>query len=237
VSSDALIRRVTRVEARCVPFEWSWPNQNREFIEANWKRRTAGKPKMFNGRVLLLRNVEFQQDLCRNTYFETNYADFVAWIDKGYPDPAIANGFAMGALRGTDGAYICGVMAAHTTNAGRVYFAAGTPDLSDLRPDGSVDLATSLTRELFEETGLSGGDYRVDDEWIVVHRWPTIALLRMVTLPMTAAEGAEKIRANIAAQQEPELSDVRIVRGPEDVDPQGMPLFLQSFFQWAFDQR
>jgi 8-oxo-dGTP pyrophosphatase MutT (NUDIX family) len=237
VKREIEIRRVSRVEACCRPFEWQWPQQNRSFVEENWKRRTAGKPQMFNGRVLLLQDVVFEQDLCRNTYFEVDYADFVAWIDKGYPDPAIANGFAMGALRGSDGAYICGVMGNGTTNAGRVYFPAGTPDLSDLRPDGIVDLATSLTRELAEETGLQESDYQVDDEWIIVQRWPTIALLRMATLTMTAEEGAAKIRANIARQHEPELQDVRIIRGPEDIDPERMPLFLHSFFGWVFDQR
>jgi 8-oxo-dGTP pyrophosphatase MutT (NUDIX family) len=234
---DVLIRRVSRVEARCVPMEWAWAEQNRGLIEANWKRRTARTPKMFNGRVLLLSNLEFGQDLCHNTYFETNYAELVAWIDNGYPDRSIANGFAMGALRGSDGAYICGVMSAHTANAGRVYFAGGTPDLSDLRPDGTVDLATSLTRELTEETGLQDGDYHVDDEWIIVRRWPTVALLRMVTLPMTAEEGAALIRANLAKEPEPELQDVRIIHGKEDIDPEAMPLFQQSFFEWVFAHR
>jgi 8-oxo-dGTP pyrophosphatase MutT (NUDIX family) len=237
VNREIEIRRVSRVEACCRPFDWTWPQQNRAFIAENWKRRTAGKPQMFNGRVLMLQDVAFERDLCRNTYFEVDYADFVAWIDKGEPDPAIANGFAMGALRGSDGAYICGVMGSGTTNAGRVYFAAGTPDPSDLRPDGSVDLATRLTRELAEETGLHEGDYHVDDEWIIVQRWPTIALLRMVTLPVTAEDGAAKIRANIARQHEPELQDVRIIRGSGDIDPERMPLFLQSFFGWIFDQR
>jgi len=236
VSDGPEIRRVARVEARCRPMEWPWAEENRGLIEENWKRRTADKPKMFNGRVLLLQSVEFAQDACRNVYFETNYADFVTWIDRGYPDRSIANGFAMGALRGSDGAYLCGVMAAHTVNAGRIYFAAGTPDLSDLRPDGTVDLATSLTRELHEETGLLEGDYRVEDGWVIVRRWPTVALLREVTLPVTAEEGAQAIRANIAAQREPELQDVRIVRGAEDIDPERMPLFLQSFFRWTFAQ-
>lgn len=237
MNRDLLIRRVSRVDARCVPMTWDWAEQNRDLIAANWKRRVADKPKMFNGRVLLLCDVEFEQDLLRNTYFETDYADFVAWIDSQYPDSSIANGFAMGALRGSDGAFICGVMAAHTTNAGRVYFAAGTPDLSDLQPDGSVDLATSLLRELTEETGLTEADFHVEDEWIVVQRWPTIALLRMVTLPMTAEEGAALIRANIARETEPELQDVRIIRGRDDIDPTTMPLFLQSFFEWVFAQR
>lgn len=237
MNSEFQIRRVSRVEARCIPMDWPWAKQNRGFIEENWKRRIADKPKMFNGRVLLLRDLEFGQDECRNTYFETDYADFVAWIDSAYPDKSVANGFAMGALRSSDGAFICGVMAAHTTNAGRVYFAAGTPDLSDLRPDGSVDLATSLTRELTEETGLTEADFHIDDEWIIVQRWPTIALLRMVTMPVTAEEGAAIIRANIAKESEPELQDVRIVRGVEDIDPETMPLFLQSFFEWVFTHR
>ena len=237
MTSNVQIRRVSRVEARCRPMEWAWAAQNRGLIEANWKRRTAQTPKMFNGRVLLLSGLEFEQDLCRNTYFETDYAGLVAWIDHGYPDQSIANGFAMGALRGSDGAYICGVMSAHTANAGRVYFAGGTPDLSDLRPDGTVDLATSLTRELTEETGLGDGDFRVDDEWIIVQRWPTVALLRMVTLPMTAEEGAALIRASIKRESEPELEDVRIIRGVADIDPDRMPLFQQSFFEWVFAHR
>jgi len=237
VRGELAFYRVSRVEACCRPLDWAWPKQNRAFVEENWKRRTAGKPLMFNGRVLLLQDVAFEQGLCRSTYFEVDYADFVAWIDKGYPDPTIANGFAMGALRGSDGAYLCGVMGQGTTNAGRVYFPAGTPDPTDLRPDGTVDLATSLTRELAEETGLAEGEYRVDDEWIIVQRWPTIAFLRMVTLPVTAEEGAATIRANISRQKEPELQDVRIICGPEDIDRERMPLFLQSFFEWVFAQR
>jgi len=237
VSEDILIRRVSRVEARCEPMEWTWARENRSLIEANWQRRKAQTPKMFNGRVLLLSHLDFERDLCRNIYFETNYDGLLAWLDSGYPDRTIANGFAMGALRGTDGAFICGVMSAHTANAGRVYFAGGTPDRSDLRPDGSVDLATSLTRELIEETGLQENEFQVDDEWIVVRRWPTVAFLRMVTLPMTAQEGADLIRANIAREEEPELQDVQIIRGVEDIDREAMPLFQQSFFEWVFSQR
>ncbi len=237
MNRDIAIRRVSRVEACCRPFDWLWPQQNRAFVEENWARRKASAALMFNGRVLLLQGLDFEGDVCRNTYFEVDYADFLAWIDAGYPDPAIANGFAMGALRGSDGAFICGVMVEGTANAGRIYFPAGTPDLHDLEPDGSVDLAASLTRELAEETGLSEGDYHVDDEWIVVRRWPTIALMRMVTLSVTAEEGAARIRANIAAQPKPELQGVRIVRGTEDIDPERMPLFLQSFFEWVFEHR
>lgn len=234
MTSKAVLHRVAQVEARCVPFTWPWAEQNRDAIAANWRRRVADKPKMFNGRVMLLKDALFESNRCRITFFETDYADFIAWIDGGYPDRSVANAFAMGALRGSDGAYLCGVMAGQTVNAGRVYFPAGTPDRDDLRPDGTVDLASSLTRELIEETGLSETSFHVEDEWIIVEQGPVVALLRLVTLPMSAEEGARMIRAAIAAQAEPELADVRVIRDARDIDPQRMPLFLQSFFGWAF---
>ena len=191
---------------------------------------------MFNGRVLLLGDVSVAPDICRSTYFETDYANLVGWLDMGHPDRSVANGFAMGALRGSDGAFICGVMADHTANAGRVYFAAGTPDRSDLRPDGTVDLAGSLTRELVEETGLHETEYAVSDEWIVVDRWPIVAMMRLVTLGAPAEEGMRRIKATIARQKEPELQDVVIIRNADDINPGTMPLFLQSFLRWSFAQ-
>jgi 8-oxo-dGTP pyrophosphatase MutT (NUDIX family) len=236
IAQEHRIARVARVEARLEPMDWPWAAANRKHIDANWQRRKTRTPKLFNGRVLMLRDLEITPERCLSTYFEVDYAGLLAWIDLGHPDTTIANGFAMGALRGCDGAFLCGVMHEHTANAGRVYFPAGTPDRSDLRPDGSVDLATSLTRELFEETGLREADYHVEDEWIVVQRWPAVAMLRLVTLPVPAQEGAAMIRRTIARQDPPELSDVRIIRGAGDIDPQAMPLFLQSFVRWSFDQ-
>ncbi len=45
-------------------------------------------------------------------YFETDFASFLAWRDWGFPDNSVFNGFGMGALRGSDGAFVLGEMAA-----------------------------------------------------------------------------------------------------------------------------
>ena len=52
-----------------------------------------------------------------------------------------------------DNALIAIRMAAHTVNAGRVYFAAGSFEPEDF-PDGRVDAHGNMVREVTEETGL-----------------------------------------------------------------------------------
>ena len=232
--SGARIVRVARIDARAAPHAWRWAAENRPAIEANWTERTAGAPRLFNGRVLLLQDLALADGVCRAVYFEADFKDFLAWRDLGYPDPSIANGYAMGALRGSDGAFVCGVMGAHTANAGRVYFPSGTPDLSDLMPDGSVDLATSVTRELAEETSLPEDVFAVADEWIVVSLGPAAAFMRPICCREPADAVAERIRAAIAAQADPELSGTRVIRGPGDIDARTMPLTIQAYLRWHF---
>jgi 8-oxo-dGTP pyrophosphatase MutT (NUDIX family) len=234
VSGNLLITSVNRIEAVCNPRDWRWAKDNRALIAANWAERTADKPQMFNGRVLLGSDLTIGPEVCTMTYFETDFADFLGWRDLGYPDRGVTNGFSMGALQGSDGAYICGVMGAHTANEGRVYFPSGTPDPSDLRPDGTVDLATSVVRELEEETLLTPDAYRIADNWVVVYKWPAAAFLRPIGFAEPADEVANRIRANIARQDDPELSDVKVIRSMHDVDPLAVPLFLQAFFEDAF---
>ena len=55
-------------------------------------------------------------------YLETDFASFIAWRDWGFPDRRCAIAFAMAALRSSDGAFLLGVMGAHTANAGQDLF-------------------------------------------------------------------------------------------------------------------
>jgi 8-oxo-dGTP pyrophosphatase MutT (NUDIX family) len=234
VNREILITRVARIAAACQPQAWRWAEDSEPEIAAHWAARRERTPELYDGRVLLMSEFAVDGDVARATYFPTDFSKFLAWRDLGYPDPTIGNGFAMGALQGSDGAFVCGVMGQHTANAGRVYFPSGTPDPSDLTADGQVDLAGSVLRELSEETDLPEDSYRVADHWIVVRHWPAIAFLRPIQFFEPAEAVAERIRAAIARQRKPELSDARVVRGERDIDARTMPLFLQSFFRSSY---
>jgi 8-oxo-dGTP pyrophosphatase MutT (NUDIX family) len=223
------IHRVTQLDLKCRPWTWPFAVERRADIDAHFAHQQAEKPRLWNGRVLLGRNAVFTADCFSADYFETDFASFLAWRDWGFADSSVFNGFGMGALRGNDGAFVLGEMAGHTANAGRIYFPAGTPDLDDLR-NGMVDIAGSVAREVEEETGLTTADYAAAGHWDCVVSGAVIAMMRILNVKMPGEALRQKIQANLATHQTPELSAIHLVRGPEDFTS-AMPRFVTAFIE------
>ena len=168
---------------------------------------------------------------CR--YFETDYKPFYGWHRLGFPPP-VRNGFAMAALKSRDGAYLCGVMSENTANAGKIYFAAGTPDMGDVRPDGSVDLAGSVLRELEEETGLRADEVTAGEGFTLLLSAERAAFMRPVSIGLNADEARQLMLARIKNLPEEELTDIYIVRSPADIIEERMPRFLKQYLRREF---
>ena len=228
------IRRVARVEARIVPHRWEWAERNAEAVAANFARRKAVAPAIFDGPVLMVSFLRDGTDRLEADFFTTGYARLIAHLDGGCRDPSVRNGFAMGALRSADGAFLLGEMAPHTAHAGQLYFPAGTPDPTDVRPGGTVDLEGSIRREVGEETGIELGAEDLAPGWIVVEADGRLAFIKEIGLADAAETIRLRARAHFAAEDRSELSDLVAVRGPEDIRPDRMPLFLQEFLRDAF---
>ncbi|MBR0707082.1 NUDIX hydrolase [Bradyrhizobium liaoningense] len=233
--TSPVIHRVTTLDLAVRPIVWPFAEERRAEIAAHFAEKQRERPKIWNGRVLLGRDAVFSDGHLAATYFETDFASFLAWRDWGFPDKAVFNGFGMGALRASDGAFIMGEMAPHTANAGRVYFPSGTPDLDDVR-DGTLDIPGSVVRELGEETGLTAADYRVEPGWHCVVTGPSIAMLQVINLDVPGDVARARIEANLARETEPELSAIHIVRGMSDLTP-AMPRFVTAFVEQQFASR
>jgi 8-oxo-dGTP pyrophosphatase MutT (NUDIX family) len=224
-----VIHRVTTLDLSFHPGRWQFSDERRADIDAHFAIEQAEKPKIWNGRVLLARSPVFSAERFSADYFETDFASFLAWRDWGFPDQSVFNGFGMGALRGADGAFVLGEMGQHTSNAGRIYFASGTPDLDDISGD-TVDIAGSVAREVEEETGLTSADYRAAPHWDCVVSGSVIAMIRILNVDTSGEELSARIEANLARQTQPELVAMHLVRKASDLTA-AMPRFVTAFIE------
>ena len=227
-----VIHRVTSLDLAVEPFAWPFAVEKRAETSAHFADKQREKPKMWNGRILLGREPVFAGERFSASYFETDFASFLAWRDWGFPDKAVFNGFGMGALLSSDGAFALGVMGEHTANAGRIYFPSGTPDLDDVRGD-ALDIEGSVAREVEEETGLTAADYRSDAHWHCVTTGPSVALIRILRVDMPGEALRDRIEASLAVQEHPELSAIHLVRNVSDLTAT-MPRFVTAFIEAHF---
>ncbi len=227
--THASIHRVTTLDLKLEPFGWPFAHERRAEIDAHFAAKQREKPTLWNGRVLLGRRPGFDGARIRASYFETDFASFLAWRDWGFPDKHVFNGFGMGALRCADGAFVMGEMSGHTANAGRVYFPSGTPDLDDI-DGGAVDIEGSVAREVEEETGLTSADYQADAHWDCVVTGASVAMIRILHADISGEAMRKRIEANLARQSQPELAAIHLVRSTGDLTA-AMPRFVTAFIE------
>ena len=230
--TPATIHRVTTLDLSLDSWSWRFAEARQTEIDAHFANLRVAKPQLWNGRILLARDPVFAADRFSASYFETDFASFLAWRDWGFPDPDVFNGFGMGALRCADGAFVLGEMGRHTANAGRIYFPSGTPDLDDVS-GAAVDIPGSVAREVLEETGLAPADYRAAAHWDCVVSGAAVAMIRILQVDMPGEALRAKIEANLASQAEPELAAIHLVRGRSDLTA-AMPRFVTAFLEKQF---
>lgn len=233
MQSDAVIHRVSVLDLRVEFGAWPWADSRRADIDAHFAMRQREKSGIWNGQVLLARNADISGGRLSSSYFQTDFASFLAWRDWGCPDRDVVNGFGMGALRSADGAFVLGEMGGETVNAGRIYFPAGTPDPDDIVGD-TLDIAGSITREIEEETGLTAADYQAGANWHCVTVGAVVAIIRILRVDMPGEALKARIEANLARQAHPELSAVHLVRTTSGLSA-SMPRFVTAFLEDQFD--
>jgi hypothetical protein len=233
--AEPLVFPVERLDLTLEPARWAYADERRAEIDAYFAALKREKPAIWNGRVLLMHRQAVSAGVFRGAFFETDYASFAAWRAWGRPKAGVHDCFAAAAIVSADNAFLLGVMGPHTFNAGGIYLPCGTPDLDDV-VDGRVDFESSVRRELTEETGLAPEEFDIAPGWTAVVDGALIALVKV----MRSAETADALRARmltrLAAERQPELCDIRIVRSEAAFEP-AMYTFARAFMAHWWRQR
>jgi len=236
--AKSALRVIDAGRLHCVlePGDWEFPAHYAADIQRHWREKTKSNPSLYDGRVLLARRVEqiAAPEGGRSFsigFFETRFSNFLAWRDFGFPDETVFNCFAMAALRSADGGYLLGEMSAQHSSPGAIYFPAGTPDLLDVREDGTVDLEGSAARELLEETGLSVADARLEPGWTVVFERQYVACLKTIASPESSTALLARARAHLEREEAPELAAVHMAMRSEDLSHPRLAIFVRAFLE------
>ena len=221
-----------RLDLRFVPQSWPFADERRVEIDAFFAELQRENPALWNGRVLLMHRHVVTNGVFEGEYLETDYASFLAWRRWGGPPAGVRDCFSAAAVVSADGAVLLGEMGPQTANAGKIYFPCGTPDPSDII-DGKVDLAWSVERELKEETGIDIAELSVEPGWLAVIDAPLIVQVKTLRSTQPAGELRARMLAHLASEQRPELSDIHLVRSPQD-HTHAMPPFVTAWLDAFF---
>ncbi|TDH35675.1 NUDIX hydrolase [Pseudohoeflea suaedae] len=207
---------IRSIDIRVAPGDLPWAEARRAEVEAQWAMEKAANPHIFNGEVLLLSEVGFQDGHVSGTAHVTRYANQIYWIRHGRRDTGVAHLFSAAVIVSSDGAVLLGRMADHTINAGQLYSPCGSLDRSDIVGD-RVDVYANMAREVAEETGLDLADAEAASESLIYRADGLFALFRIHRFNRDAATLMAEIGRHIAGDEEPELSEMVAIRGPEDM--------------------
>lgn len=229
---SAAVRHIAHLDLRFDQKPWTFADERRAEIADHFAALQRRNPAVWNGRVLLLHDHAFDGGSFRGSFLETDFAGFDAWRKWGRPDRSVTDCFAAAAVVSADGGWLLGVMSEFTANAGQTYFPCGTPDPGDV-VDGRVDFEGSFRRELREETGLDAGEFAVEPGWSVVDDGDRLAMIRVLRSTQPADALRARIVERLAQEKQPELSDIRVIRRPSDLDERVLP-FVGIFLRHRF---
>jgi 8-oxo-dGTP pyrophosphatase MutT (NUDIX family) len=224
-----IIGDVDGFDCRVAEQAWPWADKNAAAIAAHWQTAIAEKPDMFDGKVLIATEVAVEGSRLASELITVRYSALNFWVRSGFPYAGAFNLFGAGLVVTKDGAVLLGEMAAHTANAGISYFPCGTPDPGDVT-DSRLDIEGSILRELEEETGLGAAQLKPDRRWIAWDGALFCCACRYDT-DLTAEEAGRIASAHLAAQAQPELARVHLVRRMDDLLELNVPAYVSALLE------
>lgn len=226
-----MILPVDEIDVRLDPTPHPFERDNADAIAAGWKEYSAANPALFDGTMVLLSALTYDDGRLRGVSHAVRYSTFLHW--RRHSDtPDAHHAFAHAMPVSGDGAVVAIRMAPHTLNAGKVYFAAGSFEPEDF-VDGQVDMHRNMAREVAEETGLDLDGAQAEQRHHLISTPGGVVIFRRYRFAETAGELTERIHAHIAADPDPEISEPVVIRDAAE-RPEGLMPYMPALIDWHF---
>ncbi len=228
LSTDYELSRLNGIDLTLTDAGWPFAAENAEAIAAHWAECTAAKPKLFNGKVLLMSGGGLEDGRFTADLIEVDYASFLTWRDWGWADKTVYDLYGSAVAVSSDGAMVMGRMAAHTVNAGLIYPPGGSLTREDLLDGNRIDIFGSIARELEEETGLVASEASAERVYIASFD-QRIAVGQVLSFPYDAPEMERKLAAFLEQEAEPELDRIMLIGDMAQLADAEMPPHARAF--------
>ncbi len=197
----------------------------------HWETATALNPALYNGRMVLQRDVNIRDGVIRTRTHVVPYSTFLWWRQNRSEGAFHLHAWPV--IVSSDGALIAIRMGAHTANPGKVYFPAGSLEEEDI-VDGACDLEANMAREVMEETGLDLRTAAPGTGLHALHARRVICVFRLFHFAVAAETLMKRIREHIRNDPDPEIDDAVAIRS---ADPGGhdYPDLMPPILDWFFD--
>ncbi|SIQ56203.1 hypothetical protein SAMN05880590_105161 [Rhizobium sp. RU35A] len=205
---ERTVFKIAGIEMRVAPGRHRLEALAAAEIAENWAAEVAANPALFNGEVLLPEEMVLREGVIHATARATGFATTLWWRKQVSPTEGLFLN-ASAVPISADGLPIAIRMAPHTANAGKVYFATGSLDLSDVRDDGTCDVLGSMTREVLEETGIDlKREATAEPALYAVHFGRRFFVFRFFHLSESAEQICRRVERHMQGETEPEIDAV-----------------------------
>jgi 8-oxo-dGTP pyrophosphatase MutT (NUDIX family) len=201
-------------------------------IDAHWEIETAANPALFNGEMVIHRDVRIDgEGRLVATGYLTPFSTMLWW--RRQPDrPMAEHIFSVAVPITSDGALLAIEMGPTTANAGRVYCAAGSLDAHDIVA-GKVDLEGNMQREVAEETGIDLNSATRIGGYMGVRVHKAVTIVQPFLLPFDSDEACARVRRHMEQDHEQEIAGPVIIR-EAGWEGHNYAAFMPPIMNWIF---
>lgn len=195
---------------------WPFALEHREAADAHWQKALLSNPAFFNGNIFLMKEINIADGIFTASFVKTEFKSFLYWKECGFPEAGVWDGFGSALLHSAEGHVVLGRQRLGHINSGLTYLPGGFIDQRDVGADYSIDIGASIAREVKEETGLDGHDMELQPGFYVTRLGRQISVAAEYRSRLAADDLRKRLLEHIAADDDPELADVVIVKRPPD---------------------